>query len=115
MRVVNAASELIPTRIGMRDADGNEMIVPNRTIVIPVGESANLRELISPHANTRIVMLQLDGQIRMKTDGSAPTAQEGLLFGEYDNPAFGVEQIVSMNVISAGDAEVHAFVTEWSY
>lgn len=68
-QVRNLLSELVPTPTGQKDADGNPILVENKSVQIPTASAVSLYDLIAPHPNTERVVIQLDGQIRVRTDG----------------------------------------------
>ncbi|MBQ6533662.1 MAG: hypothetical protein IJI37_00685, partial [Opitutales bacterium] len=73
----NLLSELVPTPTGEYDGNNKIVLVENKSITVPTSEAVSLYDLIAPHQNTERVVLQLDGNIRARTDGRDPTASFG--------------------------------------
>lgn len=114
-QVRNLLSELVPTPTGKKDENGNPILVENKSVKIPTASAVSLYDLIAPHANTERVVIQLDGQIRLRTDGGNPTASFGALFGKFDCPDFPVEMLKHIRAISVAGVEVNAFVIQLTY
>lgn len=114
-QVRNLLSELVPTPTGQKDSNGNPILVENKSVQIPTASAVSLYDLVAPHPNTERVVIQLDGQIRLRTDGKNPTASFGALFGKFDCPDFPVEMLKHIRAISVAGVTVNAFVIQLTY
>jgi hypothetical protein len=82
---------------------GSEPILSGYSTVTAV---ASVIDLLTPHADANYILINPEGDIRIKVDGTNPTSSEGFLFKSGDYITVTAQEASAMKVIRAGSDDV---------